>query len=149
VKIAYAELIELNSEELKPKNLATGLSLTLEGNFGYQAFMVVLGSDSDKCTSCKHSDSNFSRDAGSRPQEILGVAKTSSFQLPKKISQLVLEDHLELGHADDRVFNRVNSKQGSGTVGVLTNSMITRTLYYDHALKLALIPFMWPELYIS
>lgn len=33
------------------------------------------------------------------------------------------------------------------TVGILTNEIITRSVYYEHALILALIPFIHPELY--
>jgi non-canonical (house-cleaning) NTP pyrophosphatase len=54
---------------------------------------------------------------------------------------------MELGDADDVVFKRVNSKHGQGTVGKLTNGQIDRTNYYVHALKLALIPWVRPELY--
>ena len=76
-----------------------------------------------------------------------GISKTASFKLPNRISHLVLEKKIELGHADDVLFNRVNSKHGSGTVGILTKSIITRSLYYDHALVLALSSFIWPEHY--
>jgi non-canonical (house-cleaning) NTP pyrophosphatase len=76
-----------------------------------------------------------------------GYAKTGTFELPPKISDLVQNQGLELGHADDLVFQRVNSKQESGTVGILTNFMINRSEYYVHALKLALIPWIWPDLY--
>ncbi len=113
------------------------------------AFMVVVGSGSEKCTSCKHADSTYIASAnGNTTREIIGVAKTASFQLPREISHLVLDKKIELGDADDQVFNRVNSKQGTGTVGILTKSMITRTHYYEHAIKLALVPFTWPEHYI-
>jgi non-canonical (house-cleaning) NTP pyrophosphatase len=76
-------------------------------------------------------------------------AKTASFLLPPKICQLVLEQNMELGHADDAVFDRVNSKHGSGTVGVLTKGEIDRRGYYVHALKLALIPWIVDELYLD
>ena len=77
----------------------------------------------------------------------MGISKIASFKLPNRISYLVLEKKVELGHADDVLFNRVNSKHGSGTVGILTKSIITRSLYYDHALVLALSSFIWPEHY--
>ena len=32
-------------------------------------------------------------------------------------------------------------------MGILTEDLITRGLYYEHALLLALIPFIHPELY--
>ena len=78
-------------------------------------------------------------------RQATGIGQSS--RLPQKISHLILNEKVELGHADDMVFNRVNSKQGSGTVGILTNHLITRSEYYDHALILALISFIWPEHY--
>lgn len=33
------------------------------------------------------------------------------------------------------------------TVGILTRELISRAEYYEHALVLALIPFIRPELY--
>ena len=56
---------------------------------------------------------------------------------------------MELGNADDALFYRVISKQGEGKVGVWTRSMIDRADYYDHAIKLAVIPFLWPEHYFT
>ncbi|KAK1736637.1 inosine/xanthosine triphosphatase [Skeletonema marinoi] len=78
-----------------------------------------------------------------------GYAKTGSFLLPPALCDLVLNKNMELGHADDVVFRRVNSKHGSGTVGVLTKGEIDRTEYYVHALKLALIPWIRPQLYFD
>jgi hypothetical protein len=46
-----------------------------------------------------------------------------------------------------QVFGRVESGQGSGTVGKLTDNLVLRSDYYEHAMALALIPFMNPELY--
>ncbi|MDA0208514.1 MAG: inosine/xanthosine triphosphatase [bacterium] len=83
-----------------------------------------------------------------RSQHLEGNARTGTFFLPPKIIQLVNEGY-ELGQADDIVFGRENSKQGSGSVGILTNDLIDRTHYYMHATVLALIPFMHPELYLS
>ena len=75
-----------------------------------------------------------------------GKAQTSTFQLPPKIVKLI-RDGIELGHADDMVFNRKNSKQGNGAVGILTHDVIDRIEYYRHAVVLALIPFVNKELY--
>ena len=60
---------------------------------------------------------------------------------------MLVKQGLELGHADDKVFNRVNSKQGSGTVGILSNYVIDRSAYYEHALVLALVPWIRPDVY--
>ena len=77
---------------------------------------------------------------------ITGKARTSTFQLPPKIVELINQG-MELGHADDMVFQRNNSKQGNGAVGILTNNVIDRVEYYRHAIILALIPFINKELY--
>lgn len=77
---------------------------------------------------------------------IVGLAKTASFPMPPSITKLVKEG-LELGDADDKVFDRVNSKQGSGTVGILTNGLIDRSAYYEHAIILALVPWIRPDVY--
>lgn len=75
-----------------------------------------------------------------------GKARTASFVLPKKI-QVLVEEGVELGVADDIVFDRENSKQQNGAVGILTNDLITRATYYEQAAILALIPFLKEELY--
>ena len=75
-----------------------------------------------------------------------GKAQTSTFQLPPKIVELINKG-IELGHADDMVFKRKNSKQGNGAVGILTHNIIDRIEYYRHAVILALIPFVNPKLY--
>lgn len=76
----------------------------------------------------------------------MGRARTAAFMLPDEVAALVLQG-VELGEADDRVFGRVNSKQGNGAVGLLTADVIDRTRYYAHAVVLALIPFKNPLLY--
>lgn len=73
-------------------------------------------------------------------------SRTASFFLPPKIAELVHQG-MELGEADDLVFGRSNSKQANGSVGILTNDVITRTTFYYQAVVLALIPFLKPELY--
>lgn len=75
-----------------------------------------------------------------------GTARSASFCLPKAISELMASG-MELGHADDRVFGTVNAKQEQGTIGHLTKGIISRTDYYTPMIILALVPFMWPELY--
>ena len=76
----------------------------------------------------------------------VGKAQTSTFQLPPKIVSLI-EEGVELGHADDIVFRRNNSKQGNGAVGLLTGDIIDRVEYYRHAVILALIPMINKEYY--
>lgn len=115
------------------------------------AFMCVVGSTSETCTSGRHPQSTFRPPSNveETKKELCGVAKTAAFPLPMKISHLVIHEKMELGDADDQVFGRVNGKQGDGTVGMLTKGILPRSEYYDHTLKLALIPFVWPELYID
>lgn len=75
-----------------------------------------------------------------------GLSRSASFLLPEKISVLVRAG-VELGHADDQVFGRKNSKQANGAVGILTNDAVDRKELYTHAVKLALIPFLHPSLF--
>lgn len=113
------------------------------------AWMAIVGSKSKACTSAKAEDDGYCPVHGESKSLNWGYAKTGSFLLPPAICDLVLNKGMELGHADDVVFNRVNSKHGSGTVGVLTKGEIDRTEYYVHALKLALIPWIRPKLYFD
>ncbi len=113
------------------------------------AWIAVLGSQSETCLAAKAEDDNYcssSTDNNCRAL-VWGYAKTGSFLLPPKLSDLVLNKKMELGHADDLLFKRINSKYGQGTVGRLTDGQIDRDAYYVHALKLALIPWIRPQLY--
>ena len=78
--------------------------------------------------------------------EKYGQARTAGFFLPPKVAELVYEG-MELGHADDLVFSKSNSKQQNGAVGLLTNNVITRETLYLPAIQMAFIPFLNPELY--
>lgn len=69
-----------------------------------------------------------------------GQSRTAAFYLPEEVARLV-RDGMELGHADDAIFDRSNSKQQNGSVGLLTGDAIDRLEYYAHAVVLALIPF--------
>jgi len=71
---------------------------------------------------------------------LVGKAQTGHFQLPPPVVDLLKKGY-ELGHADDLIFAKSNSKQKSGSVGILTDNLIDRSLYYTHAMILALIPF--------
>lgn len=77
--------------------------------------------------------------------EQVGKSRTATFDLPDEVAALVRQG-IELGHADDQVFGRANSKQQNGSVGLLTGDVIDRTAYYTQAVILALIPFRNPEL---
>ena len=79
-------------------------------------------------------------------KEMVGKARTATFNLPKKIIELI-DSGMELGDADDIIFNRRNSKQKNGAVGILTKDLIDREKYYTHAIIMALIPFKNMDLY--
>ncbi len=76
----------------------------------------------------------------------IGRGRTGEFFLPESIAALVRQG-IELGEADDRVFSRNNSKQGSGAIGLLTGDVIDREGLYIPAVIFALVPFRNPELY--
>ncbi len=75
-----------------------------------------------------------------------GKGRTGTYFLPLKIIELVRQGK-ELGDATDIVFNKINTKQSNGTIGILTNDVIDREKYYSDAVILALIPFKNRELY--
>jgi len=81
-----------------------------------------------------------------KTQKKEGKAKTQTFFLPKKVTELIKQGK-ELGHANDIIFKDQNSKQKNGAVGILTKNIITRTTFYSDAITLALIPFKNTELY--
>lgn len=65
--------------------------------------------------------------------------RSATLPLPPKVQTLVSEG-LELGEANDRVFSTLNSKQGGGAFGLLTDGLLTRESIYTQTLILALIP---------
>ncbi|MGB1288969.1 MAG: inosine/xanthosine triphosphatase [Aggregatilineales bacterium] len=73
-----------------------------------------------------------------------GSAQTGIFYLPQEVTKLIHAGY-ELGDADDKVFGRNNSKQQSGSIGLLTGDALTRTSYYVQAVIMALIPFKHPD----
>jgi inosine/xanthosine triphosphatase len=75
-----------------------------------------------------------------------GRSRTASFEVPPAVADLVRRG-VELGHADDHVFGRQNSKQGNGAVGLLTADAVDRVALYEPAVVLALIPFKNPGLF--
>lgn len=76
----------------------------------------------------------------------VGLASTGHFQLPPAVATLV-RGGVELGHADDQVFGRSNSKQQEGSVGILTHGLINRAQYYAPAVLMALIRFANEDLF--
>jgi inosine/xanthosine triphosphatase len=79
-------------------------------------------------------------------RERVGKGRTGHFSLPPRVTELIHQG-MELGHADDLVFGRTNSKQENGAVGLLTGDVIDRAGFYEQAVIFALIPFRNAELY--
>lgn len=75
-----------------------------------------------------------------------GRARSASYELPKAICDLIRQG-MELGNADDLIFGVSDSKRDKGGVGLLTDGRITRSQFYAEAVKLALIPFVNPNLF--
>ncbi len=75
-----------------------------------------------------------------------GEARTTTFLLPEKVAKLIAQGY-ELGHANDIIFNQTNSKQKQGAVGLLTKNKLTRSVLYQQAVQLALVPFINPDLF--
>ncbi|MBC5992230.1 inosine/xanthosine triphosphatase [Pontibacter cellulosilyticus] len=76
----------------------------------------------------------------------LGKARSGTFFLPHAVATLVAQG-MELGEADDIVFNKSNSKQESGAIGLLTNNVVDRMQLYEQAVVLALVRFKNEALY--
>ena len=72
--------------------------------------------------------------------------RTGTFFLPEKVARIVRQGK-ELGEADDIVFNRSNSKQNDGAIGLLTGNVIDRTKLYEHGIIMALVKFKNSTLY--
>jgi len=70
----------------------------------------------------------------------IGKGRTGTFFLPPPIADLIRQGK-ELGEADDIIFQRHNSKQENGAVGLLTGNVLDRIGLYEQAVILALIPF--------
>jgi len=75
----------------------------------------------------------------------LSDARSATLPLPPAVKKLIAGG-MELGHANDQVFATVNSKQGGGAYGLLTDGLYTRESIYTQTLILALLPFVH-ELY--
>ncbi|KAH6607316.1 hypothetical protein Trco_003629 [Trichoderma cornu-damae] len=78
--------------------------------------------------------------AGTDRPERMGRARTAAFYQPEEVARLV-RSGTELGPAGDQVFGSDNSRQHSGSIGLLTGGLINRSEYYVPAVIAALIPF--------
>ena len=77
------------------------------------------------------------------PTGAISEARSPTLPLPPAVKELV-DSGMELGEANDRVFSTVNSKQGGGAYGLLTNGRYTRESIYAQTLIIALTPFSNP-----
>lgn len=77
----------------------------------------------------------------------MGKSRTASHELPDEICRLI-RSGLELGDANDQFYNRKNSKQLNGSIGILTGDLYTRTTLYEQSVVFALIPFKNAEIYV-
>ncbi|MGR3809904.1 inosine/xanthosine triphosphatase [Jiulongibacter sp. NS-SX5] len=77
----------------------------------------------------------------------IGKARTAGFFLPQKTIELVNQG-IELGHADELVFGIQNSKQKMGSSGLLTDGLINRKDLYVPAVIFALVPFKKKDAYL-
>ena len=77
------------------------------------------------------------------PRGDISEARSATLPLPPAVKELV-DDGMELGEANDRVFATVNSKQGGGAYGLLTDGRYTREGIYTQTLIIALTPFANP-----
>ncbi len=75
------------------------------------------------------------------PDNRTSETRSGTLPLPPGV-QALISDGLELGEANDRVFSTLNSKQGGGAYGLLTDGLMTRESIYKQTLILALIPFV-------
>ena len=74
-------------------------------------------------------------------EDRISETRSVTLPLPPRVQELVIGG-LELGEANDLVFSTMNSKQGGGAYGLLTDGLMTRESVYTQTLILALIPFV-------
>jgi len=75
------------------------------------------------------------------PGDRYGEARSVTLPLPHAVRRLI-DQGLELGEANDRVFATENSKQRGGAYGLLTEGRYTRQGVYTQTLLIALLPFV-------
>jgi inosine/xanthosine triphosphatase len=75
------------------------------------------------------------------PDGRISEARSPTLPMPPAV-QALIEQGLELGDANDRVFATTNSKQKGGAFGLLSGGRYTREGIYTQTLVLALIPFV-------
>ena len=71
----------------------------------------------------------------------ISESRSATLPLPPAVKDL-MDQGMELGEANDRVFATINSKQGGGAYGLLTDGRYTRESIYTQTLIIALTPFV-------
>lgn len=75
-----------------------------------------------------------------------GIGSTYRLQTPKLIMKMIKKG-LEIGEANDKIFNLKNSKQKAGHFGLMTNGIITRSDAYTYGIICALSRFIVPAVF--
>lgn len=76
----------------------------------------------------------------------MGVSSSGHVRIPRPAARRALEGR-ELGLAMDELTGIRDVKRRMGAIGVLTDGLLDRRSAYEHAVKLALAPFLRPDLY--
>lgn len=76
----------------------------------------------------------------------VGKGKTCTFIAPESF-RIMVRGGMEVGDISDIVFGKKNSKQDMGAIGLLTSGAIDRAEMYRHAVIVAMMPFLNPNLY--
>ncbi len=76
-----------------------------------------------------------------------GYGRTVAFALPPAIRNLIIHEGLEQSHATDKILAKEGTKNGTGTIGPLTNETLTYADWYTPAVVCALVPFLKKDLY--
>lgn len=79
-------------------------------------------------------------------KDIVGKSKTGTFFLPNELANLIRQGK-ELSEANSVFFDKPNSTEEDGTIGILTENVIDKTHFYEHAIILALLPFKRKNMY--
>lgn len=74
------------------------------------------------------------------------ISRSTSFTIPPKVAELIRQG-VEHGPASDKVFGVTNTKHKTGTLGLVSNDVITRTSYIEPAVICAFLPFKNPQYY--
>ncbi len=76
----------------------------------------------------------------------IGLGATGRFPLPPPLARAI-EAGEELGPATDRLAGQPDTRQGPGTVGILTDGLVTRAQAFAMGVAYALTPFLHPDWY--